>query len=841
MKLYTQYPRTFGEGNVEYPLWVSDTQKRANDYALAKDFMDYFDMANEHDPKKIRKMQENLELHAGRWPDIENINPSIKIQLGDENVVLGSGTLNHYPIIDRVSKSVVSDLQIRPLIPIIRDNSSKARNHRDRVRLERVKQYFQNAVILPELQRITQQYDMEMGYTDPIGLPIEAQQQREFDIQQRLKQETPEEIFNAMERLNTPDELVAQALLKEGLRYVKARRKFATGGENAVVIAEEYYRIGIMNKKPMMEALNPKWVIWGGSEDVIDCEDGQFAKYTKYLTPEDAITRHATHLAGKDVKRLSDLYSEIPGYSNDKKRGEDVNRRGIERRLVDHLADNPELQKDLDPRTREGQEKLKALYANLSHYSREGFGIKETYITWRWTRRVKFVKRLVNGVLETYIRDHHYRKDPFAGDIEVEEHVIPQVWHGTKLGDEFYIDVKPIEYQYTNISDPFDVKLGIYGGKYHTFQNNVKNASLIDLGKPWQYRYNVLMQKMEEHQATDIGKIFLGTSTMRPKSWSWAQWYKSLFVARTAIVRNHREGINNLDANFFRSIDLSRTDTIASDIQQLEYIENKIITSMYYSPQKIGDISQYATNRNTQVAIQGVDRQMFRFHERNREIKENVLNSFLHLCLYAYKDDEQVKATVLDDFLKAHYELNFNTTEGNSSNFTLHVVDDFQESEKLDQMRNLALTFLQNGMTASQLAALMEAESVTELKQLLEDIERQQQKAEQEKFQREQALLDEQRKTVEMQMKLQQEFLKAEADREREVKIRLAEINSLQLENASDVDRNKINDALQRTMMEIESKERIEANRLNQEKELAKDKFELENKKIEKMSTRTRS
>lgn len=837
MNLYRRYPRRPNKGQTDYPLWVTDLQKKSNDFAMAKDFMDYFDMVNEVSPDKVRRLQENFELHAGRWPDIQKINPSIKIQLGDENAVLGSGLLNHYPIVDRVSKSVVADLQMRPLIPIIRDNSSKARNHRDRIRLERVKAYFQNAVLGPELQRVTQQYDMQNGIIDPIRLSIEDQRQRQFDIERRFREETPEEIFNYMQRLNTPDELVAEALFKEGLRYTKARRKFATGGENAVVTAEEYYRMGIINKMPYLEVLNPKWVIWGGSEHCEFAEDGQFAKYVQYLTPEDVITKYSTHLMGKDVKRLSDIYSEIPGYSNDRERGQDSNRQGIQRRLVDLFADNPQLQAEVDPRTREGQDKLKALYANITHHSRDGYGIKESYITWRWMRRVKFVTRLENGVLETYIRDHHYKKDPFAGDIEVNEHAIPQTWHGVKLGDEFYINIKPIEYQYNNINDPFDVKLGIYGGKYNTFQNNVRNASLIDLGKPWQYKYNVLMKKMEEHQATDIGKVFLGTSTMRPKGWSWAQWYKSLFVARTAIVRNHREGVNNLDASFFRSVDLSRTDTIASDIQQLEYFENKVITAMYYSPQKIGDISQYATNQNTQMAVQGVDRQMFRFHERNRQIKENVLTAFLHLCLYAYKDNEQVKSTVLDDFLKAHYELNFNTTEGNFSNFTLHVVDDFQESEKLNQMRNLALTFLQNGMTPSQLAALMEAESVSEVKQFLEDIEREQKRAEEEQFKREESLLEQQRKNAEAQLQLQQAFLQAEAERERQTKIRLAEINSLQLENANDVDRDKINDALERTILEIESKEKLENRKMDQERDLALRKLQIEDKKVSKMST----
>lgn len=813
-----------------YPLWVSDSKKRANDKALAKDFMDYFDMANQLNDERCRKLQENYELHAGRWKNIENINPSVSITLGHENIVLGSGRLRHFPVLDRVSKSVTSDLIMRPLIPVIRDNSSKARNHRERVRLERVQSYFQNAVIQPALAQITSQYDQENNVIDPISLPIEAQKQRNFDIQRRFKQETPEEIFTALERLSTPDELVAEAIIKEGLRYVKAKSKFDIGAENAVITAEEYYRLGIVNNMPHMEVLNPKWVTWGGSEHVEYVEDGQFAKYVQYLTPEDAITKYSQHLVKSDVKRLSNLYSEIPGYGNDKKR--ERSDRGIDRKIVDIFADNPELQDEINIRTRDGQNKLKQLYSTISHGSRDGYGIKESYITWRWLRRVKFVSRIVNGELETFIRDEHYRKDPFAGDVEVVDRAIPQTWHGVKLGDEFYLDVDAIPYQYNNINDPFDVKLGIYGGRYNTFQNNVKNASLIDLGKPWQYKYNALMKKMEEHQATDIGKVFLGTTTMLPKGWTWAQWYKSLFLAKTAIISNHREGINNLDASIFRSIDLSRTVDIQNDLAQLEYLENKIITSMYYSPQKIGDISQYATNRNTQVAIQGVDRQMFRFHNRNRQIKENVLNSFLQLCLYAYKDNEDVKSTILDDFLKVHYELNFNST--GFSNFSLTVVDDFRESEKLQELKNLALTFLQNGMTGRDLIAIIDGESMSEIKQVIEDLESKKEKLSEEEFQRQEALLEKQRQAAEAQLQLQQEFAKLEAERERQTKIAIAEINSLDKQKAVDVDGDKVNDSLTKAVLDNESRERIKDKELAQEMKLKTEEFKIERDKIKK-------
>lgn len=809
-------------------LIVSDTKKLANNSALAKDYMDYYDMASGIDAAKIKKIQENYEIHSGRWPEIELITPSLNINIGGENIVLGTGNLNHYPIIDRVSKSVVSDLQIRPIIPIIRDNSSKARNFRERLRLEKVQSFYYNTFIKPRLDQITMEYDMQNGIKDVVSLPIEAQKQRRFDIEQRFKRETPEEVLAIMEKTSTPDELLGQELLKEAMRHTKAKRVLRTGSESAVVTGEEYYRVGIHNDLPYIKWLNAKWVAWGGSEGVINAEDGQFASYTNYLTPEDAVTKHSTLLEGKDLKQIARLFSQVPGtneynrsYSND----------GIQREIVKIFRDNPQLQNEINPRTLEGQNKLRNLYANLGHNIREGYGIKETYVTWRWLRKVKFVTRIdSNGNLDTFVRSEHYRKDPLAGDIEVIERAIPQAWEGTKLADEFYIGVGPIPYQYSDLDNPFDVKLGIYGGKYSTAQNNVRNNSLIDLAKPWQYRYNVQMKKMEEHQATDLGKIFLGTTTMLPKGWTWSQWYRSVFIAKTAIVSTHKEGINSMDADIFKSIDMSRAVDIGNDIKQLEYLENKIISSMYSSPEKIGNISEYATNQNTQIAIQGVDRQMYSFHERSREIRENVLNALLKVAMFVYKDNESVKSIVLSDFLRAHYEQNFEFGDAGSLSVTL--VDDFQESEKLNQMRQLALTFLQNGMTGSQLAALFDAESIPEMRQFLEEVDRKREKQTQEEFQRQESLIEKQRQAAETQLLLQQEFQAAEAERERQVKLRVAEFNASMNENAMDVDRNKINDSLEQAILRIQSDERIKAAELKSAEKIAEMKDQTEQKKI---------
>lgn len=778
---------------------VSDAKKRANDFELAKEVMDYYDHTYEHNEDRIRKINENFLLHSGRWPAIEELAVSSEIQLQHENIVLGGGKLRHYPVIDRISKSVVGDLMVRPLIPIIKDMSAKARNQRDRAKLDIVKNYIQQQFIEPRMQMITQQILAENGITDLSRMTPELQ----AEIGKRVQETTPDEIMESINKYRTPEEIIAQVILDASVKKLDLKAKFDVGGEAAVVSGEEYYRVGLMNGMPWCEVLNPKWVTWDGSEHVEFVEDGVFAKYEQYLTPEDVVARYGAVLARKDIKKLADMYSPIPGYSGSRKSNPD-----IEKRVVDMFADNPALQ-DINVRTREGQMDLRNIYRSLAAGHKAGFGVRECYITWKWTRPAVLVTRYVDGKKVELFRSEHYVKNPARGDLKVKKILIPQVWHGVKLGvaDEIYAFVEPVPFQYRSIHNPFDVKLTIMGGRFNTYMNNAENTSLVDLGKPWQYRYNVLMKRMEEYEATDIGKVFMGTVNMKPVGWSWQEWFQSLYVGKVALIGTQFEGGSNMDPNIFRSIDLSSNADIAQTLSKLEYFEKKIATSMYYNPSKLGQISPYATNQNAELNVSGSDRQMLRFHDRHRQIKQRVLNSVLDISLAAIRDNEYAKDVLLDDFGKAYLETAMEPFS--ACELGLYVVDDFQESERLDQMRNLALTILQNGGSVRDIADVVDAGSMSAIKDVLDRSERRRQEETKAQREHEQAMVAQTEQMREAQMQLKMQFEAEQKERDRQAKIQMAEINAQLLANANDINKNSLNDSLEKAREQMEADERM--------------------------------
>lgn len=826
--IYDPYNRSQSRSGRESLQNIAPSQSKveANNYKLIREWADAYDMSCNTDNNTVCKIQENFEIHSGRWAAIENISPNPKITIGQEDIELGSGTLKHYPVIDRVSKTIASDLMIRPLIIAIRDYSSRARNFRERARLERVKSYFQETLIEPQLAQLRMEWDIKNGVIDPLNIPEEAMQQKEADVLRALKDNNPEEIMYYMNKYSTPDETIAHALTNYTVKINNSKHQFDLGGEMSLASGSEFHRVGIVNRQPYHKVLNPKWVTYMPSQDSINCEDGIFARYENYISPEEVIAKYGLDLKWSDLKKIAKNYGRIPG-SGLLKTKEDSDRRfdsGIESKVLDIIDNDPELRVGLDIKSQEGQSKMQFLYKQINNRG-SNMAVRDAYITFRMGRQIKLVMRQTkSGGYNLLIRNGSYVMSPEHGDVKTWDKMTDWVMEADKLGqgsDAMYFNVKPRAGQFNDFNKPFNPKLGIFGGEDNTIFHNVKNNSLIDLGKPWQYRFNVVMKRMDDHMATDIGNVFLGTTTMFPQDWTYADFYRSMFVGRTALVSTHKEGVGGNDMQYFKTLDMGRQRDIEGDIRQLEYMENKIYSSMYYSKEKIGQISPYATNENIRQSVTGVDKQMYRFFNRRREVKQNVLNQLMQLSLISYRHNEEVKNTVLDDFSKVHYEKNFN--EILSSNFNLHVVDDFKESEKLEKMRELALTLLQNGLSGKEVSGVINAETIHELEEILEQGDRR--RAEQ--AEAEQASLQQLEETKaanqERQLQLMQEFQMALNERNNEVKLALGELNSQVMENAADVDKNKENDAIQRVKIEIKGKER------EVDKKLAFEKYKFDN------------
>lgn len=788
-----------------FPFVVPRSKKKSQ----AKNVIDFYDnyYRNDYfDDERREKMRVNYDLYNGRWPDMDNVSLRKGFTIQGENVGSDAKGVKHFPVMDRVAKSIYGDIVFQPLVPIVFDTSSYSVNQRKKFLADLIKQRVNETIIEPERQRITQQYLVQMGIQDVYSLSPEEQMQMSSDIENRLQQATVREIKEFMSTYQTPEQKQAQALIDYMVYYLDMKNKFNQGGEHAIITGEEYYRIGIAMDEPFMKVLHPEGVTYDLSQRNEFVEDGQFAKYEQFLTITDVANEYVGEIKLSELKKLQQLYAPFPG-GGIRNRGNNPHPDGIERKLLNTAANNPEIQK-INLKTTEGQEKYKQLLMSIDPRTSDVQSIRECYVTWKWLRKLYVVTREVGGEMIKLIQDESYIKNP-ALDLDVKTIYINDVWEGTALGDnnDVFCRVRQVPYQHKSLSDPRDSKLTIYGATYNTIQGSSKNISLMDPAKPWQYRYNVCMERLEEFESTNIGKVLLGTATMKPANWSWSEWFSSFVNGKVALINTHKDGITAFDSQFFKSIDLGNTMDIAAQLQQLEFNMNQIFSSMYYNPSKLGQISPYITSSNNRMNIAQADRQLAKFYERHRVIKERVLRGVLHMARVAYKKNPIKRSIILDDFSQKELELDAAMLD--RAELGLFVVDNFVENEKLERLRAEIKTMLQNRYgTLKDIVRVNNAKSTSELMAIAEEIEEKQAEmaAQNRKAEAENAQQEHQKDLEKIQM---QEGFRAKRESERNrVLIETAKLDSMKFAIQNDIDQNNVNDFLQKLELELADKER---------------------------------
>lgn len=794
---------------------VTTNKKFSNDYKEAKNIFEYY-ASNRRGAEEIDRIMENLDLHQGRWHRMESFeNNGLSSIIDDEAVEIGKVKIQHYPIVNKVTQSMVATLIRLGLSYNIKDNSAKANNLRKERRLQVLFQKLQEKYINPIQEAVTQQVMLEQGIQPNVPMDNQQMQQINEVINQRMKQMTPESIQNALKSIQTPDEFLASKLLETAILENKASQQFNIGGVYAVTVGEEYYRVSLIDGRLHFEALNVKNLVWGGSEHVTNIEDGLYAVYRQPLTPEDVIQRYGTLLSKKTVQELYNLFSPLEGDRKD----------GSKKTYLEFQADEllpyyklaPELFGDIDPQTKEGQARMWAVRNALLAGQRMGGQIIETYVTWRWIREMKLVERIEDGVKERYFFDEHYEKQP--NDISVTPFYAEEVWEGVSLGENDnreYVYLRPVPYQYPDMKNPRKPKLTIFGGLYNTVHNNTKVTVPLDLAKPYQYNYNYIMAKMKEEEATEIGKVFTMTMRAKPDNWSWPQWVDVLRKDRMLMMSQSYEGVNPSDLAAFKTLDLSTQDRFLSYLQRLDKAEQSIYAVMNSNPAAMGNQNPYATDQNLQISLQGAENLMLSFYDRNREIKENVLNGLLNAAMIAYKYHGYQKDIILDEFSKQYFEMQ---EPFQACALQLYVISDNEERQKLKEMQQLALTFLQNSGDHVAIARIYSAKSIQEVEVILDESRRRTEEQQQAQLQAQQQQLQMQLQAQEKAAKDKLDLEKYKIDTEAKVRIEVAKLTSQQMLWANDVNQDKVNDATERTLIELNAKMELEREKLQVERE----------------------
>ena len=447
-----------------------------------------------------------------------------------------------------------------------------------------------------------------------------------------------------------------------------------------VVSGEVYTLRGVRNGEPYYEVLNPVDIDYDMDPDLEYVEDGDWAVVRKYVHASTVIDHYHESLTDQQILEL-----EEPRHMD-----------------VDSFL--------LTRNTTNGDPNV--------HRSRL---LEVAIVYWKSRKRIGFLTYLDpnTGDIEEQEVQEGFKLTPEMKEsgAEVQWLWVNEVWEGTRIDGRFYIDMGPVVNQRNSVSNPSTCKLPINGRRYSNI--NSKNISLVSLGVPYQVNYNIYKYRLELAIARSKDIIAQFDINMIPKKWDMDKFM--YFVEGTGIawVDYNKEGIQ-LSPQHQSVLDMS-IKTIEQYIMLLNSILEEWEKLSGVNRQRQGQVSQYEGKGASQQAIvqsSHITEDLFRKFE---SFEQRDMQALLDYSKEAWATGKQGMYVMPDGTVEY---LSVDPLSYMESNYGIFVTNSGKEQEKIQNLKQLAQSFAQNGLPASAIAEMFDAESFPQLKDKLEKAEK---------------------------------------------------------------------------------------------------------------------
>ena len=531
-----------------------------------------------------------------------------------------------------------------------------------------------------------------------------------------------------------------------------------------LVAGEAYTHRGVRNNEPFFEILNPLDVDYDLDPDLEFVEDGDWATVRKFVHASSVIDTYYEYLNEDQVLALEEpAHSESDSYY---------------------------------------------LYASSHHKDPNSYRnrlIEVVNVYWKSRKRIGFLTftNPETGTVEEQIIEDGFRMPQELKEIgaTLKWNWVNEVWEGTRIDGRMYVKIHPCVNQRNSLDNNSTCKLPINGRKYSNI--NSTNVSLVKLGIPYQLNYNIYKYRLELAISKSKDMIAQFDINMIPKKWDMDKFM--YFVEGTGIawVDYNKEGIQ-LNPQHQTVMDLS-IKTIEQYIVLLDSIMQEWEKLSGVNRQRQGQVGSYEGKGTSQQAIvqsSHITEDLFRKFNR---LEQRDLQAMLDYSKEAWLTGKKSMYVMPDgttDFL------DINSMEHMESEYGVFLSDSGKDQDKLQQIKQLSQSMVQNGVPASTIAEMFDAENFSQIKLKIKSADKSMQELQQQQQQAQQEA---------QQMQLQQAQEQMERDdenkeKDREVQIKVAMIH------ANDNDTNaQLN--LEKGMRELDLKEQDLALRERQSNE----------------------
>lgn len=709
------------------------------------------------------------------------------------------------------------------------------------------KTYNKIQVLLGE--ELRRPFDFKVVLTNPDGIKSKLAMQDEMFknyIYQQIQATLEELEVNVEEDLFDPDLAMppAQIQLYMNTKYLDAREILASKllkyliranslmqvkndtFKHALLSGSEFGYITTLNGEPTIIPVNPLGMFYYKSPETKYIQDGVYAGYRTYLPAADVLDQYAQHLKEEDIKKID---STREGSLNS-------TASHINKQMVYHESDYWK------------QNFESPVYTEGSYMSNSSpsFDWLVQHVEWRSQKKVGFLTYINQyGDEQEDIVSEDFEVPDYAQKVSMTEaynrrvtyHVwqdlqqvtyklswgwIPEIWEGTRIGEDIYCRMGPKEYQFRSLDNPFRVKLGYHGLVYSSM--NASPIALMDRMKPFQYLYFIVMHKLKKLIAQDKGTIFhFDVSMVDPK----IGLEKTLYYL-TSMNIDFYNPLQNFTAEggYQRSkvtgaTDMSTARHIANYIGILDTLDYQISDVAGVSKSREGQTSpnEAVTNSQTNIQMSSIITEIY--FDAHNKLWEKMLESLMETAQSCYKNKSMTKQFILDDLSLA--TLTFLPGELENASFGLFVINGGKEQYIFDTLMQWGQTLLQNDKAKfSDIITMLETESTESLKnQIIQ--------SEKNSDERESQMQQQQMEAQQQMQQAQQAFELEKQARDHANKVQLAEIDVFKFQMDQDIDDNGIPDPLEveKFKADIKLKDRklnIEEKKLAQnDKKMAQD------------------
>jgi hypothetical protein len=834
----------YGPGNDIITRKTTYNQKVANNKQWVKQYTDLLDVTDtrNRDPEVMAKYDLNYDLWNGRYDPSNRKHASTLYQYDEDGGPDAAyDEIPHQDILSIVAKGIFGEQKKRDLSPMAIDESSHNYIDKKRKQLELIKEAMNNTIINPLTQEIEAQVMQQMGIEDPFQLPPEQQEELNAEIQNQVQLNTPKEIKQYMEtEYMSLSEIQSQELLDFCMSEYNLKWFTDENMKHLILTGVEAFGVRIFDNNNLVPILcNPKGLDFDLAPGKHFIEESEWIKYEQSIKYSDVFTYFGEQMKPKDIKRLEHLY----GYATTTSKGGIFHGDG-ESALIHKISSTfGDSISAIDPRTNEGQSQ----WIDIINRSFGGgmLDVRHLHVCYKALRLYKKIKRIDKntGELKIFYTDEFYEYNPLKGDIEVQAVWLPQIWECDKIGsgsgdDALYFNMRPFPFQYRNIHNPRHITMPYIGSTYSRTFGISKNVAPIDLAKPYQERYNITMNSIDRDQANDIGKVLALVKAYKPKDMKLTEWMKMMKYGKVALLDTNSETTRGVDPQLFKTLDFSTLDKLAPKIEYLNYLENKAAIAMCYNTSRLGQASPYTTVTNNQQNIVQSTHQTEDLFSIHGMVVENFLNYIVRAAKFAFRGDPIQSSKVLSDGSKLDIELNWDILD--NADIGVRIRNSSEDFENLNRMKmHLDNMFQNQVLNFAEYSQALYATNGSKLQLIAEqaDMRRKQEIEEERRAQAEE--MEKQRQAAAEAQEKELEFEKYKFDVEIETKRYYAELETMKFANQMDINKDGQNDMIERTILELESKEKIKDQELKHKEMLEKMKIES-NERIAKITSRAR-